>query len=668
MTEKEADIRIKKLREAINHHRYLYHVLDTEEISGAALDSLKHELSLLENDFPKLITPDSPTQRVAGVPLPYFEKVEHTVPQWSFNDAFTPDEMRDFDERVRKIAGPVTYVSELKIDGFKIVLTYEKGFLKTAATRGDGKVGENVTANVKTIESIPLSLTKEIDIIVEGEIWMSKSDFEDLNKKQAQAGLPLYANPRNISAGTIRQLDPKIVGERKLSSFIYDIGRASVPIPKTQIEELDFLEELGFKVNRHRKLCKNIEEVISYWDSWQKKKDKEPYLIDGMAVKVNEKSAQEKLGFTGKAPRFTIAFKFPAEQATTIVEDIDVQVGRTGALTPVAHLRSVLVAGTTVSRATLHNEDEIKRLGLKIGDTVVIQKAGDIIPEVVSVLAEMRTGKEKSFKMPKVCPRCGASVVKRSIGGKSEVSAAIYCPNPKCFAVQLENMIHFASKKGANIVGLGDKIVEKLLLEGLIAEPDDLYDLEVGDLEVLPKFGEISAKKLIASISKSKNVPLGRFIYALGIHHVGEETASLLAENFGDLPKLRKAKEEEVSNILGIGPIVAKSVYDYMNDAEKREMVDRLIEKGVRVIKDSVKSKGELSGSTFVLTGTLSSMSRDEAKAKIKNLGGDVSSSVSAKTSFVVAGENPGGKYDDAKKLGVKIVDESEFLKLINRL
>src|SRR3989338_8795848 len=513
-------IRVKKLKETINHHRYLYHVLDKQEISDAALDSLKHELAELEKQYPQYASPDSPTQRIGGKPLNKFVKVVHKVRQWSYGDAFTEKEIKEFDERVKKMLAKeapatsrsrlaarrlldVAYICELKIDGFKIVLTYEKGILRTAATRGDGVTGEDVTQNIKTVESIPLKLGKPINIVVEGEIWMSRREFEKLNVKQKEKGEPLFANPRNAAAGSIRQLDPSVAASRKLDNYIYDIAMieeleeekrrgssfslsdkegessktaSSSLFPKTQIKELELLEKLGFKVNKNYKLCKNIEEVIAYWKEWQKKKDKEDYWIDGVAVKLNRRDWQERLGYTGKAPRCAIAFKFPAEQATTVMEDIVTQVGRTGALTPVAHLTPVLVAGSVVSRATLHNDSEIKRLGLKISDTVVIQKAGDVIPEVVNVLKEMRTGKEKEFKMPETCPVCGGKLA------REKNSPIIRCANKNCSVKHRQALYYFASKKAMNIEGLGPKIIDALLDNGLIRDAADIYDLKEGDL------------------------------------------------------------------------------------------------------------------------------------------------------------------------------------------
>lgn len=676
MTKAEAKNRIEKLKEVIRHHRYLYHVLDKQEISDAALDSLKAELKKLEDEYPEFLTPDSPTERVGGEPLEKFEKVKHEVLQWSFNDAFTEDEIRDFDKRVKKnldlpaqAGKSTTYTCELKIDGFKIILTYKKGVLQTAATRGDGKIGENVTQNVKTIESIPLRLREDVDVVVEGEIWMPRREFERINKEREKKGEPLYANPRNVAAGTIRQLDPKIVAARKLDSFIYDIGQASFSLPQTQFEELKRLQDLGFKVNKHFKLCKTIDDVIEYWRQWEKKAKKENYLIDGVVVKVNERELQEKLGYTGKAPRFAIAFKFPAEEVTTVVEGVTVQVGRTGALTPVAHLKPVVVAGSTVSRATLHNFDEIKRLDVRIGDTVIIRKAGDIIPEVVEVLKDLRSGKEKIIKTPTKCPVCDSPVSKEPIGGRQGESAALYCTNKNCFAIELEKIIHFVSKKGMNIDGMGEKIVEQLMNEGLIADYADIYELEFGDLESIERFAEKSAENLIKAIGKSKRVPLAKFLFALGIRHIGEETAVLIAEQFGSLGAIQKVTITGFEAVEGIGDVVAQSISEWFQGKDNQKVLKKLL-KHIHTVgpKKVPKKKLKLSGKSFVITGTLESMSRDEAKQKIKELGGKVSSSVSGATDFLVLGVDPGAnKVTAAEKFGTKTLNEKEFLKLIKR-
>lgn len=675
---KKEEERIKKLREVINHHRELYHVYDKQEISEEALDSLKYELATLEQKYPQFITPDSPTQRVAGRPLDKFEKVKHKAPQWSFNDAFSEEDIRDFDTRVKRflekegvLIQEVSYDCELKIDGFKIVLEYEKGLLKTAATRGDGVIGENVTANVRTIEAIPLRLKEDVDLIAEGEIWMGKKGLEKINKEQKKKGEEPFANPRNLAAGTIRQLDPKIVAERKLENFAYDISRlghsqvgqapASNELPDTQIDELKRLQSLGFKVNKNFRLCKNIDEVISYWKEWQKKAEKEDYWIDGVVLKVNSRKYQELLGYTGKAPRFGIAFKFRAEQATTILEDIKVQVGRTGVLTPVAHLKPVQIAGSTVSRATLHNEDEIKRLDARIGDTVILQKAGDVIPNILSVLKDLRTGKEKIFKMPKDCPVCGTPVVRM----KGEV--AYKCPNNKCFAKERRKMYYFAGKAGFNIDGLGPKIIDLLADNELISSPVDIFDLSKEDVASLPRMGEKSAENLIQAIDEARNVSLSKFIASFGIDGVGEETAIDLAKQFGSIEKLRGACLEELRGVYGIGEVTAESVFEWFYDASNRKLLDELL-KRVRITSDSKPRTvlgNRLQGKTFVFTGTMPTLGRDDGKKMVRDYGGDVSESVSAKTDYLVAGENAGSKYDKAVSLGVKVIDEKEFLKLV---
>lgn len=660
--------RLEKLKETIEHHRYLYHVLDKEEISAEALDSLKDELVKIESEYPELVTSDSPSQRIAGEPLPQFKKVTHKVPQWSFNDAFTEEDIRAFDERVKKVlkaelgsAVNPTYICELKIDGLKVVFEYEKGFLKNAATRGDGRVGEDVTHNVRTIESVPLKLNQPINVIAEGEVWLSKSQLEKINKERKKNDEPLFANPRNAAAGSIRQLDPKIAASRKLDNFIYDLVFSEKPIPLTQKEELDFLKDLGFKVNFNFTFCKNIDEVISFWSKWEKKSKSEDYQLDGIVVKVNEKKYQDVLGFTGKAPRFAIAFKFAPEQVTTVVEDIRLQIGRIGTLTPVAHLRPVLVAGSTVSRATLHNEDEIKRLDVRVGDTVVIQKAGDVIPDIVKVLKEMRIGKEKPYVFPTHVPECGGDGRIERVPGQ----VAYRCANKNSAAQHKRKLYHFASKHAFDIERLGPKIIDLLLEHSLISSYEDIFTLKRGDLMNLPRFAEKSVDNLVSSIEKARTVTLPRFIISLSIQHVGEETAEDLAEHFGSIEKLRNATEEDLSNIEGVGPIVARSVFEWFKDKDNKKVVDRLL-KEVKIVKPERKvATGVFANKTVVLTGSLSQMTRDEAKEKVRSLGGEISSSVSAKTDFVVAGEDPGSKYDKAKELGVKILSEEEFLKMI---
>jgi DNA ligase (NAD+) len=661
---KEIVARAKKLRDAINRYRYLYHVHNKEEISPEALDSLKRELSKLEEESPELVTPDSPTQRVAGEALAEFEKVVHAVPQWSFNDAFDEHDIRAFDERVKRLlkVSP-DYAAELKIDGLKIVLTYEYGILKTAATRGDGRIGEDVTANVRTIESVPLKLEKPISIIVEGEIWMAKSIFERLNREREKRGEELFANPRNVAAGSLRQLDPAITQARKLDSFIYDIALLEdIEMPSTQIEELALLKELGFKVNPHYQKLKTVEELINFWKVWQKKAPAEDYLVDGVVVKVNEKRFQDTLGYTGKAPRFGIAVKFPAEQVTTIVEDITLQIGRTGVLTPVAILRPVLVAGSTVSRATLHNEDEIRRKDIRIGDTVVIQKAGDVIPEVVKVIREMRTGAEKVYKFPTHFPLCGGDGRIERIPGQ----AAYRCVARNSYEQQRRKLAHFTSRNVFDIDGLGPKIITQLMDKEIISNFDDIFTIKKGDLEVLERFGEKSISNLLGAIEKARDVTLGRFIASLSIPQVGEETARDLADHFRTAENFRQAKLAELISIPGIGEVVARSIANWFADKENRKLFNRLLKK-VRLapVKNKVLTPSPLRGKSFVLTGTLEKMSREEAKEKIRVLGAEVRESVSNNTDYVVAGNEPGEKLAKAKELRIKVLDEKAFLALL---
>jgi len=660
--------RLEKLKKTIEYHRYNYHVLDREEISQEALDSLKYELSEIEKEYPELITPDSPSQRVAGEPLKEFKKVPHKVPQWSFNDAFTEEDIREFDARVKRMlakeigfATIPTYACEIKIDGLKIVLEYVDGKLATAATRGDGTIGEDVTANVRTIESVPLSLSKPISVIVEGEVWLPKKQFEKLNKERKQAGEELYANPRNVAAGTIRQLDSKMVASRKLETFIYDIAFIEGDVPATQIEELELLKKLGFKVNPHARECKTIDDVISFWKEWQKKNTKQEYQIDGVVIKVSERKYQEALGYTGKAPRFAIAFKFPAEQVTTVVEDIVLQVGRTGVLTPVAHLRPVSVAGSTVSRATLHNEDEIGRLDVRVGDTVILQKAGDVIPDIVSVVTTMRTGKEKVFTFPTHVPVCGGDGSIERIPGQ----AAWRCVNKNSFEQQKRKFYHFVSKKALNIEDMGPKIVDVLLTENLITEYADVFTLKKGDLLLLPRFAEKSVDNILTSVETARNTTLARFLVGLSIPQVGEETAYDLAKHFKTIERLRDASFEELEQMNGVGPIIAQSITDFFTSKENKKVVDHMLKQITFSEVKLVESSGKLAGKTFVLTGTLSGMSRDEAKDKIRTLGGIPSESVSKETDYVVAGENPGSKQKKAQDLGVPVLSEEEFLKLL---
>ncbi len=655
--------RINKLREVINHHRYLYHVLDKQEISDSALDSLKKELFDLEQKYPDLITPDSPTQRVGGEPLKEFKKVKHLQRMLSFNDAFSKEDMEDWQERFVKLVAEneknkIDFYCELKIDGLAIELIYKDGLLQTGATRGDGNIGEDITQNLKTVEAIPLKIDDKREIIVRGEVFVTKKEFEKMNKLQKEKGLAVYANPRNIAAGSVRQLDPKITAGRKLDSFAYelltDLGQ------KTHEDKHKILKDLGFKTNKHNKYCKNLEEILKFREHWIKEREKLDYEIDGVVVLVNDNEIFEKLGVVGKAPRGAIAFKFPQVQATTKVLGITVQVGRTGAMTPVAILEPVQVTGITITRATLHNEDEIKRLGLKIGDTVIVGRAGDVIPDIIKVLPELRTGHEKKFKMPKKCPACGTKLI------KLETEVLLRCPNKNCFAQKRRNFYHFVSRIAFNIDGLGPKIIDRLLDEGLVQNPSDLFELKEGDVKNLERFAEKSAENLIKSIQDKKEITLAKFIYALGIRNVGEKTAIDLAKYFGSIKKIRKAKLEDFEKILDIGPVVSKSIYEWFKEKDNLKFLEKL-EKKVKITNPKPKAGSDkLKGKTFVLTGSLEKMSRDEARAKIRELGGDVSESVSSKTDYVVQGSESGNKAEKAKKLGVKILDEQEFLKLIH--
>jgi len=670
--EKEALNRAQKLKALIEHHRKLYHEEDAPEIGDEAYDSLINELASLEEKFPELISSDSPTRRVGGAPKEAFTKIKHQVPQWSFDNVFDENDFDDWEKRNKKILSGIkggdkfSYCSELKIDGLKIILTYKKGVLVSAATRGDGVVGEDITSNVKTISSVPLKLAFPIDLIAVGEAWLSKKELVRINKEKEKNSEEPFANTRNAAAGALRQLDSKVTASRKLDTFIYDIDfldtlSTSVVLPETQIEELGLLKKLGFQVNPHFQLCKTKEEVFSVYRDWAEKKEEEDYGIDGLAVKINEQKIQKMLGYTAKSPRFGVAFKFPAEQATTVVQDITLQVGRTGVLTPVAELRPVRVAGSVVSRATLHNEDEIKRLDVRIGDTVILQKAGDVIPDIVRVLTELRTGKEKIFKFPKKHSECGGDGSVERIPGQ----AAYRCVFKESPTVRLRKLEYFASKKAFDIEGLGPKVIELLMENNLVSSFGDLFTLSKGDLAELPRLGELSSDNLISAINKARNITLAKFLTALSIPNVGEETAIDLARHFGTIKKIREATEAEFVKIEGVGGVVAKSLFDWFRDEKNEEMLDRLI--AHIQIETEKKTGNKLNGKTLVFTGALPTLSRDSAKEIVREEGGSVSSSVSSATDYVVAGDEPGDKYDKAKKLGVKIITEGEFLKLVGR-
>lgn len=673
MTEKEAKKRIDSLIKEIEKHSFLYHTKDAPEISDEAYDALLKELGHLEEKFPKLKRLDSPTQKVGGKILEGFEKVRHTVPQWSYDNIFNFEEILAWEKKVNRFiekAGglqddKLDYIVELKIDGLKVVLTYDGGEFILGATRGDGEVGEDITENLKMVRNIPNKIKDKRNFVAVGEAWIKKSDLEKINKERERDGLPKYANPRNLAAGTLRQLDTSVVAKRNLQTFIYDIEFPNLSIDrkiKTHKEELDFLKSLGFNVNKDYKLCKNAKEIEDFYKSWVHKKESQEYGIDGVVIKINSKRICETLGYTAKSPRFGVAYKFPAEEVTTVVEDIVVQIGRTGALTPVAHLKPVSVAGSTVSRATLHNQDEIDRLDVRIGDTVIIRKAGDIIPEVVSVLKDLRTGKEKKFSIEDFAKRHKWEIVKERVGKND--SAAWYIKDKNLPAIRLENLIHFVSKKGMNIVGLGEKIVEFLVEEGMVTERKDIFELKFGDIEGYEGFKEKSINNLLNSIKNSRDVELSKFIFSLGIRHVGEETAELLAKRFKTINNLRKATVEDLEKIDGVGDVVARSVVSWFANKDNSLELDGLLQYVKPKHSDEATSL-KLLGKVFVLTGTLSNMSRDEAKERIKASGGKVSSSVSKNTDYVVVGADPGSKFTDAQKLGVKILNENEFEKIL---
>ncbi len=670
MDKNEVKNRIEKLRALINHHRYLYHVLDRQEISDSSLDSLKKELFDLEQQFPDLITLDSPTQRIGGKPLKEFKKVKHPQRMLSFNDAFSKEDMFSWQERFMKLVpegqrNKIDFYCELKIDGLAIELIYKDGTFQSGSTRGDGNIGEDITQNLKTVDAIPLRIEENRELIIRGEVFITKKEFERINKLQKEKGLPAYANPRNIAAGSVRQLDPKITSKRKLDSFAYEL--LTDFSQKTHEGKHEILKDMGFKTNKHNKHCKSLDEVFRFRERWIKEREKLDYEIDGVVVIINNNEIFEKLGVVGKTPRGAVAYKFPQAEATTKVLDIKIQVGRTGAMTPVAILEPVQVTGITITRATLHNEDEIKRLSLKIGDTVIVGRAGDVIPDIMKVLPELRTGHEKNFKMPKKCPSCNTKLI------KPEGEVLLRCPNKNCFAQKRKNFYHFVSRAAFNMDGLGPKIIDRLLDEGLVQDPSDLFELEEGDILVgekgLPRrmtgFAEKSAENLIKSIQEKTEISLAKFIYALGIRNIGEETAIDLAKQFGIIEKIREAKLEDFDSILDIGPVVSKSVYEWFRDKGNINFLNKLIQK-IKITNYQLPTTNyQLLGKTFVITGSLETMSRDEAKAKIRELGGDISESVSLKTSYVVVGQESGSKSDKAKSLGVKIISEKEFLDLL---
>ena len=641
--------------------------MDNPEISDEAYDSLVKELEAIESKYPELVTEDSPTQRVGGEPLKEFVKVTHQTRQWSYDDVFDFDELKKWDERVRNFVRKeglenekIEYCCELKIDGLKVVLTYLDGKLVRGATRGDGVVGEDVTSNVKTIRSVPLSLKENISLVVVGEAWIGKKDLLKINKDREKAREPLYANTRNLAAGSIRQLDPKITSGRNIKAFVYDIDLSSKSLPETQSSELSMLEKLGFETNPNHEVFDSLFGVEKYYQDWVKKRDKLDYGLDGIVIKINSNKVQRALGYTGKSPRWGVAYKFPAEQVTTIVEDIVLQVGRTGVFTPVAHLKPVLVAGSTVSRATLHNEDEIRRLDVRVGDTVILQKAGDVIPDIVSVVKELRQKNSKPYMWPTHVDACGGDGRIERIPGQ----AAWRCVSKNSFEQQKRKFYHFVSKKAFDIDSMGPKVIDLLLEENLISEYSDIFTLKKGDILALPRFAEKSADNLINSIEKSRKVTLARLLVAISIPQVGEETARDLSKHFGKIEKLRSAKFEDLQSLSGVGEVVADSIVGFFKSKENAKMLDNLL-KQIVIEKEKKEASNILFGKKFVITGTLPTLSREEAKNLIRANGGDIGESVSKETDYLLAGENAGSKYDKAEELGVKIISEEGLKEML---
>ncbi len=671
MNKAEAKKRIEKLRLQIEDLRYRYHVLDDPAVTDDVYDSLTRELRAREAEYPEFNDASSPTNRVAGKPLDKFTKVRHAIPMLSLNDAFSKEELGQWEKRLQRLlpASRWNYFCELKLDGLAVSLIYENGQFVRGATRGDGLVGEDITQNLKTIESIPLRLRGERPpqlLEVRGEAVMTKRVLTELNRRQKREGKPLFANTRNAAAGSLRQLDSRLTAERKLAFFAWDITRLEGlghHLPKTHAEEHKLLQQFGFKIGTPDAVCKSLAEVEKFVDKIEKLRPNFPFGSDGVVISVNDQELHPRLGVVGKAPRYMIAYKYPAEKATTIVKDIIVNVGRTGVLTPVAIFEPTLVAGSTVSKATLHNLDQINRLGLRIGDTVVIQKAGDVIPEVVQALPDLRTGKENKFKMPQKCPVCGGKVEQRGTGEHGRTSVGYFCANPVCPAKNRRGMQHFVN--AFEIYTVGPKILDRFKDEGLISDAADLFTLKEGDIEGLERFGEKSAENIIQSIQEHKKVNLPRFIYALGILNVGEQTSEDLAEHFGSLGALMAATADEINAVENIGPVVSQSAHEFFRHKENLKYIHKLLKNGVVIAPYAKKPRGKFSGKTFVLTGTLETMGREEAKEKIKARGGKISESVSKQTDYVVTGREPGSKLEKARKLGVDILTEKQFLALL---
>lgn len=667
MDMKQAEKRIKELQEVLTQYGYEYYVLDKPTISDHEYDQLLRELISLENQFPQFITPDSPTQRVGGAVLEGFKKVEHRVPMLSLSNAFNEQDLRDFDRRVRQALGEdYEYVCELKIDGLAISLRYENGKFVQGATRGDGTVGEDITVNLRTVKSIPLKLKENVTIEVRGECFMPKKSFVELNRQREAKGEELFANPRNAAAGSLRQLDPKIAASRNLDVFLYSIGENHVSHIEKHSEFLDYLDQIGLKTNKERKVCPTLDDVLKYVEEWESKRPELPYEIDGIVIKVDRFDQQKKLGYTVKSPRWAIAYKFPAEEVETKLIDVELSVGRTGVVTPTAILEPVRVAGTTVQRASLHNEDLIKEKDIRVGDFVIIKKAGDIIPEVVRPLPEKRTGEEQPFAMPEQCPECGSELV------RLDEEVALRCINPKCPAQIREGLIHFVSRNAMNIDGLGEKVITQLFDKNLVSNVADLYKLKYDQLIVLERMGDKSVNNLLSAIEASKDNSLERLLFGLGIRHVGAKAARILAEHYEHIDRLMAATEEELQSINEIGEKMANSIVTYFQLPEVKELITELKNLGVNVtykgpkVSRSEQIESAVAGKTIVLTGKLERYSRSKAKEKLEQLGAKVTGSVSKNTDVVIAGTDAGSKLKKAQDLGIEVWNEEQLVELLN--
>lgn len=664
MTKAQAQKEIERLRQEINYHNYRYYILNDPVISDYEYDMLLKRLIELEKQYPDLITLDSPTQRIGGEPIKEFKTVIHSILMLSLDNTYSYEELKDFDKRIRKSAVEFNYIVEQKVDGVAVSLKYLDGKFVQGATRGDGTTGDDITQNLRTIKSIPLQLINPpkslLNLEVRGEVYLTKKQFEMLNREREENGEPLFANPRNAAAGSLKLLDPKLVAERKLDIFVHTVPKPPAKEFTSDFKTLEVLKKVGFKVIPHSNLLSSIDEVIEYCEAWQEKRHELPYEVDGMVVKIDEYAVREKLGETIKSPRWAVAYKYPPKQATTKILNIMFSVGRTGVVTPVAEMEPVFLSGSTISRSTLHNFDEIKRKDIRVGDTVIIEKAGEVIPQVVKVIADKRTGKEKPVIPPTKCPICQSHLVREA----DEV--ALRCVNASCPAQIKGRLLHFASRSAMDIEGLGIAMVEMLVNQNLVKDFADLYALKFDNIVKLERMGEKSTQNLLTAIENSKNRPYFRVLYALGIRHVGIHTARVLVSAFSSIDKLRYASKEKIAQVMGIGPVVAESIVNFFRDKENIRLIERLKKVGLKFSEEPVvKDIKPLFGKTFVLTGTLKNYTREQASEIIISLGGNVSSSVSKKTDYVLVGEEPGSKYDKAKALGIRIISEDEFMRMI---